>query len=162
MKELYLIRHAKSDRTHPEMEDYDRPLNIKGKRDAPHMGKFLEGCGSKPLHIYASPAERTKETAKAIAREIGFDAGQIIYVDEFYKASMTHLLEQVREFPDRGPDETVYLVGHNPALTELANYFVPDAIDNIPTCAIFAIGFPITAWKEVAVGKGEMIFYKRP
>lgn len=162
MKELYLIRHAKSDRTHPEMKDFDRPLNIKGYRDAPRMGKFLKDRCGRPVRFYASPAVRTKETAEAIAREIGFDAGKIIYIEGIYEASLTFLLEQIRLFPDEGPHEKVYLVGHNPALTMLANHFVPDAIDNIPTCAIFAIGFPVDKWEEAGAGKGEMIFYKRP
>ena len=162
MKELYLIRHAKSDRAHSGAEDFQRPLNAKGKRDALRMGKFLAERPGKPVRIYSSPAARAKETAEAIAHEIGFDARKIIYEDKFYAASMTSLLEQIRRFPDGSPDEIIYLTGHNPALTELANYFVPDAIDNIPTCAIFAVGFSMAAWKEATSGKGEIIFYKSP
>ena len=120
MKRLYLVRHGKSSWKDPDLPDMERPLNKRGKRDAPRMGKRLNTRGIEVDGILSSPAKRALRTARLIAREIGFPVKTIVVDEAVYTGDVSELLEVVRDM-DASLDK-VMLFGHNPALTMLANY----------------------------------------
>lgn len=158
MKYLYLLRHAKSSWKDLSVNDFDRPLNKRGKKDAPKMGKFLNDRNVKVDLIISSPAKRTKETSKIIAEGIGYK-NQIIFDENIYEASLEQLLALIKNLNKNL--NSVMLVAHNPGLTELANYFVNEDIDNIPTCGIAAIKLE-NGWDEVKRNCGKLLFFEYP
>jgi len=137
MRQLILIRHAKSSWKNPELDDFDRPLNKRGKRDVSFMSKLLSEKISKPYKLVSSPAERTKLTAILFAKELGIDKDDIIWNDKIYLASSEALIDLIREFDES--THSVILIGHNPGLTDLQNKLCKTEIDNIPTCGIVAM-----------------------
>ena len=161
MKTLYLIRHAKSSWKFPELDDFDRPLNKRGKHDAPMMGKRLQQQGILPDLIISSPAKRAKKIAQAIARAVGFTPSAIQYDRTVYEASAEGLLAIVRGTDDQGA--TLMLVGHNPELTALANRLTTHYIDNVVTSGVVAMAFPTDRWAEVGEdSKGQFLWYDYP
>lgn len=161
MKRLFLIRHAKSSWDEPDLADFDRPLNKRGKQDAPVMGKRLKKEHSaNPDLILSSPAKRALRTAKIIAKAIDFPEKKIEVKDSLYAAGITAILNVIH-YLDDSLDE-VMLFGHNPDLTSLANFFSNHKIENIPTCGIFCVDFDIKSWKDVEGGKGIFNFFDYP
>ncbi|MFM9837648.1 MAG: SixA phosphatase family protein [Cyclobacteriaceae bacterium] len=164
MKKLYLIRHAKSSWDNPEIDDFDRSLNERGKKDAPRMGKRLKERDLTPDLMISSPASRALDTCKAIAKVLGYPKEKIIANKRLYHANEDQLLKVIQELKDRHKDEEeiVLLFGHNPGLTDFANELFSESIDNIPTCGIVAGKLKIKLWKEAAFGCGEMEFFDFP
>jgi phosphohistidine phosphatase len=159
-KNLFLIRHAKSSWEYPELRDHDRPLNKRGKRDAPLMAKVLKKEKIKPDLILSSSAVRAFEFAKVIADELGYKKNKIEVREELYMASENDLLKTVKSISDSC--EIVFLVGHNPEITNFANSLSDYKTENIPTSGIFIIGFEIEKWSEVDFGKGKFIAFEYP
>lgn len=160
MKRLYLIRHAKSSWDTPGLADIDRPLNKRGKRDAPFMGERLKRYGVLPDLIYASPARRARTTARIIADCIGYPRERIEEKKDIYTSDMNLLLRLVQ-----GVDDAVaslFLVGHNYVLTDFAEYLTREVLGNVPTCGVVGVSFHCTSWLEVAGGSGEMLFFDYP
>jgi phosphohistidine phosphatase len=160
MKRLYLVRHAKSSWKEPDLTDIERPLNTRGKQDAPCMGKRLKELKVHPDLIVSSPAKRARKTAKVIAKEIGFPKKDIVTNESIYLTGVSTLLIFIRNIKDSY--QQVMLFGHNPGFTELAEYLTNQRFDNIPTCGIVCMDFDITSWKEVAEGKGDVVFFDYP
>ena len=161
MKTLYLLRHAKSSWKFPELADFDRPLNPRGKRDAPKMGQRLRKRGVLPTLLMSSPALRAKKTAQKVARELGYPVSSIQYNPAQYEASLGELLTILRNVPDQV--EALMLAGHNPELTALANYITPHYIDNIVTAGVVAIDLPVARWDEIAKKHaGQFLWYDYP
>jgi phosphohistidine phosphatase len=160
MKQLTLVRHAKSSKDDPSIPDFDRPLNRRGKEEAPEMGRRLAARGLKPDAVVTSPAKRARSTARKIARELGY-ALQAIREDEaVYDASLATLVEIVRGLDERW--EHVLLVGHNPGFAELADSLSAGAVRDLPTCAVVGLGFPSDTWREAAEGHGTVLFFDSP
>lgn len=161
MKRLYLIRHAKSSWKNSDLADVDRPLNKRGQRDAPFMGKLLKKeYKVKPDLILSSPAKRALKTAKIIAKEITCPKRKIVTKDSLYASGIPAMLNVI-QYLDDSLDE-VMLFGHNPDLTSLANYLSNQQVDNIPTCGIFCVDFDIQSWQDVEKGKGIFKFFDYP
>jgi phosphohistidine phosphatase len=161
MKYLYLIRHAKSSWKDSSLHDFDRPLNKRGTRDAPQMGKRLKKMNVKPDMILSSPAVRAKSTAMAIARELAFPAEKILYKEALYHAVPSTMKALLCEVHD--DIETLFLLGHNPGLTEFSNRLSRDDIDNIVTCGIYAISLEIVHWSTLQMdGRAKLLFYDYP
>ena len=161
MKRLYLIRHAKSSWNEPDLADIDRPLNKRGKRDAPFMGKRLkEGHRVNPDIIISSPAKRALRTAKIIAKEINYPKEKIEIKDSLYGSGVEAMLNVIQYLDDSLNE--VMLFGHNPDLTSLANYLSNHEVDNIPTCGIFCVDFDVKSWRDVEGGKGIFKFFDYP
>lgn len=160
MKRLYLIRHAKSSWEDSDLSDIERPLNTRGKRDAPFMGKHLKEMKVSPDLIVSSPAKRALKTAKIIAKEIGFPKKDIETDESIYLASVSTLLHVIQNI--EGSYQQVMLFGHNPGFTELAEYLTNQQFDNIPTCGIVCMDFDIKSWKEVGEGKGMLVSFDYP
>jgi len=160
VRELFIMRHAKSSWDDPSLADFDRPLNQRGKSDAPLMGKHLAKMGVKPDLIIASPAKRAKKTAKIVAEEIGYNPEQILYRETIYEASPQSLLYMVCQLPEDA--KRVMIVGHNPGLTQLANILGDIMIDNLPTAGIVGIVFDTSKWEEACRMKGQTVLFDYP
>lgn len=160
MKRLLLVRHAKSSWKKTGLADRDRPLNRRGKRDAPLLGERLAAKGLAPERIISSPARRAQRTAEALAEALDYPAEEIEWEDEIYEAGVGILLELVRCLNDA--DQTVLLVGHNPGFTELCNQLTGAALVNLPTCAAALLEFPLRHWSQVAPGGGALVWLDTP
>jgi phosphohistidine phosphatase len=157
-KKLYLIRHAKSSWKNISLDDFDRPLNKRGKNDAPIIGKLLKERINHIDLIITSPAKRTAETARIIGKNMDYTK-MILYDEKIYEASANDLLQIIRELDDK--ISNVLLVGHNPGLTDLVNYLSNEIISNIPTCGVVAIEFKNT-WMDIKVKDGKITFFEYP
>lgn len=160
MKTLYLIRHAKSSWEFPELPDKERPLNKRGKRDAPDMGGRLANKGFFPDLMLSSPAKRALRTCEIIADKLKYPEGAIETNSKIYHAGSQKLLEVVKSIDDAW--NVVCLFGHNPGFTDFANALSGTNIDNIPTCGIFACEFDTGTWAKVDYGMGKQVFYDYP
>ncbi len=145
MKTLLLMRHAKSSWKQPELADRDRPLNKRGEKDAPKMGKLLKHEELIPQRILSSTAERACKTAEAVAEKAGYKA-EIEYVDALYMAEPAGILELVKGSPD--DLKRVLVVGHNPGMEGLAQILSRKVV-SLPTAAIACIKLPIDSWQEL-------------
>ncbi len=160
-KILYLLRHAKSDKSNPSLKDFDRPLNKRGYSDSPMMGKVLAGKGVKPDLIIASPSRRTRETILPIAEAIGYDTSKIVWNRSLYRCSHSQYIQEIHKINDKY--RLVMIVGHNAATTTVSNVLQKDSvIDNVSTCGIVAIDLKNIRWKEVGSASGEFVFFDRP
>jgi phosphohistidine phosphatase len=158
MKMLYLVRHAKSSWKDLSIDDFNRPLNTRGKNDAPIMGKILFKKKINVELIISSPAKRTRDTANFIAHEVGY-TDEIIFNKSLYEASTDDLLAVIKNFSNNF--NNVMLIGHNPGLTNLLNYLSNEDLSNIPTCGIVALKSK-TLWSEIERHDCEIIFFKYP
>jgi len=135
MKKLYIIRHAKSSWKDETLNDFDRPLNKRGKKDTPFMANILKQKGVFPDVIISSPAQRAKSTAQLIAKELNFTK-QIKYNETLYEADINDLFTAIQKIDE--PCDIIFLIGHNPSLNMFAKSLV-DLKENIPTCGIVEI-----------------------
>ena len=159
MKTLYLVRHAKSNRDDPTLPDRERPLNDRGREDAPKAGKRLARRGAKPELIVSSPAVRALTTAQLIADEVGYERRKILADDSLYGSNATDLLAFVRGL---GKElDHVMLVGHNPEFTELAHR-LSKSIEDMPTCAVAEFRFDASSWSEVGDVAPEKVTFDTP
>lgn len=146
MKTLFLIRHAKSSRDDSTLPDRGRPLASRGKHDAPKMGKRLAKRNVKVDLILSSPACRALQTAEIIAREIDYGLKGIAVDDRLYPGAVGDMLDVIHKLGDKL--ERVMLVGHNPALEELAHR-LSEKITDMPTCCIAEFTFNTQSWPDV-------------
>jgi phosphohistidine phosphatase len=159
MKNLYLIRHAKSDWKSDYKNDFDRALNKRGKKAVLTMGNVLKEKKIIPDLILSSSAKRAKLTAKGLAREIVYN-GEIKFIDTLYMAESETILEFIQQIDDM--IDTLFIVGHNPEITQLGNMLTTNYIDNIPTLGIVAIELPIEHWRKLKTEDGKMKFFIYP
>ncbi len=159
MKTLFLVRHAKSSWDDPALADKDRPLNDRGKRDAPKVGERLAKAGAKPDLILSSPAKRALTTAEIIARELGYKRKNIVVDDRLYAVESEVLLDVIRQLDDGA--ECVMLFGHNPELTELAHR-LSGKICHMPTCAVAELKFDVKLWKRIGEVSPSMVAVGHP
>lgn len=161
MKTLYLNRHAKSSWADAGLSDFDRPLNKRGKTDAPLMGKYLaEKRRISPEIIISSPAKRAIKTAEIIAKEIGYPAKKIVRNEKIYEAGPSSILEMIQKIDNSY--NSAMLFGHNPGFTSLASYLLNVNIGNIPTCGICRIDFDTDSWRKVEIESGTLVFFDYP
>ncbi|MEQ1437745.1 histidine phosphatase family protein [Fontimonas sp. SYSU GA230001] len=160
MRLLTLVRHAKSSWDFPALDDFDRPLNERGQRDAPRMAELVKRAVGVPDRLVSSPATRAITTARIFAEAFGIAAGDIQERARIYDASPETLLDLVRLLDDR--DRHVMLFGHNPGLTELAHRLARCSFDDLPTCAVVQIGFGAASWGDVDERAGTQRFYACP
>lgn len=160
MKTIYLVRHAKSSWDFPELDDFHRPLNARGKKDAPRMGRYLNEQGLQPDLVISSPAVRALKTAKKVAAKLGIDKREIVTDKAIYHAWPDKLLKVIVELDDQ--HSSVMLFGHNPGLTEFANKLGNLAIDNIPTTGAVGIQFDVDFWRAIGYNSGQLLFFQYP
>ena len=160
MKTLILIRHAKSSWADPSQSDFDRPLNERGRRDAPEMAKRLLEKKFKIDQIIYSPALRTTETMMVFKEVLKIDTKNCLSIEELYHAPLFILNETIRDIDHK--NNTVILIGHNPGITELANSLTNLRTDNMPTCSIFTVQSDCNNWTEFSSAKKEFLFFDYP
>ncbi|QQS39851.1 MAG: histidine phosphatase family protein [Acidobacteriota bacterium] len=152
MKTLFVLRHAKSSWDHPELSDFERPLNKRGEKAAPFMGELMRSKGLVPDLIVSSPANRAKTTARLAAEAGGFEAG--IELDErIYGAGANTLAYIIADFDDSA--DTAMIVGHNPGFEDLVGALTGEH-PRFPTAALAVIDLDVTVWSETERGKGTL------
>ena len=150
MKTLLILRHAKSSWKDANLADHDRPLNKRGKRDAPRMGSLLREQDLIPDVILSSSAERAYKTAEAAADESGFE-GEVILSRDLYSFGPEPYLAYLANLPDEY--ERVMVVGHNPAMEELLEELTGE-YQRFPTAALALVQLPIENWSEIGESEG--------
>lgn len=159
MKQLTLIRHAKSSWAEAGLNDFDRPLNQRGERDAPAMGQRLLQRASQVDCIVSSTAKRAITTARMMAQELPFDTRNIIKEPRIYEATTDTLLAVVQALDDRFAN--VLMFGHNPGLSQFG-YYLSGQLQEMPTCAMLALQFDVDHWAHVQPHSGEVLFFDYP
>jgi phosphohistidine phosphatase len=160
MKTLYLLRHAKSSWKHPELDDFERPLNKRGKHDVPVMGQLLQSKKIIPDLILSSPANRAAMTARIIAENLSLPSHRITYDDLIYESSSETLFDVVRTI--NPIVVSAILVGHNPGITTFANLIADHRVGNIPTCGIYGVELNIASWQEISDKCATFKFFEYP
>lgn len=158
-KQLFMIRHAKSDWGNAGLRDFDRPLNQRGKANAPEMAQRLVKQAIRPDLVVSSPALRAITTANFFAEVWEIPRQQIQQVQTIYEANVKTLLAIVNNF-DNGYDR-IAMFGHNPGLTDLVNY-LGGHLDNLVTCGVIVLEFPFADWQLVSGGTGRVVHYDYP
>lgn len=155
-RQIFLIRHAKSSWANPMQSDFDRPLNERGEHDAPIMAKRLKDLNVMPDLIIASAAKRTRQTARRIAKELGYDKEKIDLQERIYHCESEMLNRVIREI-DKDVN-TAFIVAHNPGITSFVNN-LSDLfnIDNMPTCGIVGAKFEAVSWEDFSTAKKVFI-----
>jgi phosphohistidine phosphatase len=144
MKTLLLLRHAKSSWKEPGLSDFERPLNGRGLKAAPLMGRFLRRKNLQPDLILSSPAKRASQTTRLVIEAMKLDA-EPEFDEHIYEASVQVLLEIISEIEDGA--NAVLLVGHNPGLEELLEFLTGEA-RQMSTAALAYITLNIDKWSE--------------
>ena len=160
MKKIYLIRHAKSSWKDETLDDFSRPLNGRGKRDVDFMGKRLKHFDVKPDKIYSSPAKRAVKTTKALADELDIGKKKIFFVDHLYEGTFEDYLSVIHSCNDE--DKSIFIIGHNPTITEVGERLSGAILGNIPTCAIVCISFDVSSFKLIFEESGTILFFDYP
>ena len=159
MRELLLMRHAKSTWNHPNLSDHQRPLNKRGRRDAPRMGAFLQEQGIEIDAILCSSAQRTQETLSLFLEEFTFEY-DVKFLDELYQADLREYIDELAKLPKE--IEKVMIIGHNPTMSEALDFFC-DAYEPFPTSAIAHIAFDIDEWDRLIENpNGKLLGYWIP
>lgn len=161
MKKLIVVRHAKSSWADPGQKDFDRPLNDRGKNDAPKMAQKLIAEGVKIDAFVSSSAKRARQTCEAFATAYGRDKDEIIYFDKLYHAPAEVYYEAVSEMKNKL--DTIAIFGHNPGISDFVNSLHKNDQDfEMPTCAIFAVKADIDKWEDFKKAEKKLMFYKYP
>ena len=160
MRLLTLVRHAKSSWDYPELSDFERPLNERGRRDAPLMARRCLVEWGKPERLVSSPALRAITTARAFAEAFGIGADEIVVQPKIYEAAVESLLRILRAQDDG--DRHVMLFGHNPGITALAHELARCNFDELPTCGVAGFELAVKCWSDVGSGCGKLVRYSTP
>ncbi|HKK24587.1 MAG TPA: histidine phosphatase family protein [Gracilimonas sp.] len=153
MKQILLLRHAKSSWDDPGLKDFDRPLAERGLRDAPLMGQFIKKAGYDPAAIFSSTATRAKQTSQLAMKAGGIDSDMIHWNEDLYYGSMSHYIDQIQAASD--DHERIMLVGHNPIIENTAG--ILSGSDHkiavrMPTAALVCLECFAEYWGDVSAG----------
>ncbi|MCR1815144.1 SixA phosphatase family protein [Aliarcobacter butzleri] len=159
MKKLVLIRHAKSDWSNPFLDDYLRPLNKRGKKNAPLIAKLLKEKNIRPDLIISSPSIRTKQTLEYFIKELNYN-DEVKLEESIYEAPYENLLKVIKDIPNI--HKIVFLIGHNPGLCDLTNFLVDKNFENIPTSSMVEIDFYVKNWKDISKENSNFISFEYP
>lgn len=153
MKILLLLRHAKSSWKDEKLADHDRPLNKRGKRDAPRMGKLMHEENLVPDLILTSSAIRAVSTAELAAEACSFD-GEVQVSRDLYAAGPEAFIEELVVLPDEA--NVVLVVGHNPGMEELLETLTEE-IQGLPTAALAQVELDIDQWADLEEATGRLV-----
>ena len=160
MKTLTLVRHAKSSWKDTSLRDRDRPLNKRGKRDAPVMGKRIHEHGIRPSLIVSSPAKRAWTTAKAVAIELNYPLEFLQREDGLYLASVDRILDVVASQDDGF--NSLMIFGHNPGFTDFANFLSPGLTYNLPTAGVVSVEIDQDDWNLYSRPQVNLLIHDWP
>lgn len=159
MKALYLIRHAKSDWSDGSLSDFERGLKKRGHKDLDTISSYMSIQKLKPDLMLTSLALRAQITADQLAKKINY-GGKIHYMKELYNSRPETMMNILTLQDDSY--ETIFVIGHNPELTEFANFLVQDNFPKIPTLGVLAINLHIDSWSDIGKKCGEIDFFIQP
>ncbi len=159
-KTLYLVRHAKSSWKDSTLSDMDRPLNKRGRRTSPDMGRRMLEQGHQPDLLISSPANRALTTARNLARELGIDEAEITTDEDLYFSGARGMQSVLEKVDDQY--RKVMMTGHNPTMTYFMNRLANTSVYNMPTCAIAIIGFDMASWSDLDSTDGVLLGYDYP
>ena len=157
MKKIYFIRHAKAKRV--AQNDFLRELSNKGKEAAQLMGSRLKSNNIIPDIIISSPANRTAKTAKIIAKELDFKQ-EIKFEKSLYEANMQDYMSVIFRLDSKA--QTIFIVGHNEAITQICEFLSDSHIGNIPKGGVFGIGFDVSEFSQIAARMGKVLLFDYP
>lgn len=160
MKRLILIRHSKSSWDDEDTEDFNRKLSKRGERDAKFMSELLAKKIKKPDLILTSQAYRSLRTAEYFADAFDIEDEKIIADQGIYERGSKYIIQLLKDLDDN--IQSIIVIGHNPDITTLANYFSGEYFENVPTTGIVGIDFKIKSWKDIEAKPGKLIFYEIP
>lgn len=160
MKTLTLVRHAKSSWKDTRLSDRERPLNKRGKRDAPVMGKRMIEHGIRPSLIISSPARRAWSTAKIIAAQISYPIEFLQRENGLYLASLDEILDIILAQDNRF--NNLMVVGHNPGMTDFANFLSPGLTNNLPTAGVVSVQIDQDDWNLYERPSTDLLVYDYP
>lgn len=158
MKRIWIIRHAKSDHGPQYNSDYERPLNNRGRRDAPLMAKHLKNTTEKLDVILVSAAERTRETASYFIKEYNLEKGQVNYLEKLYLPVQEEIWEVIRQLDDDYHHIAVF--SHNPAVEDLLHQYHPGT--TAPTCSVIELHYDGEQWEKIRPENVRFIAHKYP
>ncbi len=159
MRQLWLLRHAKSSWDDPDLADEERPLARRGRHAAAAMASYLEVRGVHPQLVLCSSAVRARQTLAAVLPSLG-EEFEIRIEPPLYTFEAQVLLDRLQRVDDEVT--SVLMVGHNPAFQEFALGLAPIGVGReglqakLPTCSLVAIDLPDAAWSSVNIGSGEL------
>ncbi len=154
------MRHAKSTWEFPELRDEERPLIEKGVKRTQKIINFLTKKNIKPDVILSSHAVRAHETAKIIAEGLAYPVKDIVIEEKVYESTLDNLFDVVNGTPDT--KHTMVMVGHNPTITNFANYFLTEYVDYLPTSGVVCVEFETDKWNEIVNAKRHTRFVIYP
>ncbi len=168
MVQVGILRHAKSSWNEPGLDDFDRPLNDRGRTAAPIMGQVLASLNFAPDIILCSPSKRTRETLALIEPSIVRAPKLIDFDERLYLAPASELMAILRKIDT--PATAVLLIGHNPGLHNLLTQFtatgssgdVARAGEKLPTAAFALISFPGNTFHDIAPRTGHLETFITP
>ena len=160
MKILTIVRHAKSSWKDTRLSDRKRPLNKRGERDAPEMGRRIHEHGIRPSLIITSPAKSACTTAKMSAQEINYPLVLLQREDGLYLAYVNEILDTIVA-QDNGFNNLM-IVGHNPGLTDFANFLVPGLTNNLPTAGVVSVGIDRDDWSLYSQPRAKLLVHDWP
>ncbi len=160
LRRLTLLRHAKSSWQQADLDDHDRPLNERGERNAPTMGRRLAARGARPSLFITSTAKRARRTARLVARELGYPLEFLQSEPDLYLATPKTMLRILGDQPNNFSD--IILCGHNPGITELASQLTGISIDNVPTCGVVVIDVEVEEWSALAPAACQFKYFDYP
>jgi phosphohistidine phosphatase len=161
MKLVTIVRHAHAEKHEADIEDFERRLDKRGRREAEEMADLAHALGLRPDHVITSPAVRTVSTAKEFARALGFPLPKIRHDDRIYLAERATLVTILRATP--ASCRHVLLVGHNPGVSRLAHWLTgDDAIGDLPPAGLCALKGRLERWTDVDAGVFERVALRAP
>jgi phosphohistidine phosphatase len=158
MKQLLLLRHAKSDWDDVSLRDIERPLAKRGRRDAPRMGRALKARQVTIDYVLCSPATRARQTMELFTEAAGIKA-PVEFEEHIYDAGVADLIKVVRALPDE--HTTAILIGHNPGFESLLGRLT-GLYHTMPTAALACMELPVEHWQDVEGGKGKLLWLLTP
>jgi len=160
MKNLFLIRHAKSSWEDLSLKDFDRPLNARGHRDAKDMANRLKDQNIIFDKILSSPANRAQTTAKYFLEILEIEETRFELVSDIYDAYESDILKLIQNTSSSVNNLAIF--GHNPTFTILANKFADNYIMNVPTCGIISVSFEAELWADFFDAERKLLFFDFP
>ncbi len=154
------MRHAKSSWNNLSISDFDRPLNDRGKEDAPLMAKRMKDRKIKIDCFVSSPAKRAKTTAKVFMKSYDQDKKDLVLIPTLYEASINDFYNAIENMNDKF--DSIAVFSHNPGITEFVNSLTSHTIDNMPTCGVFAVSIPVKKWIDFKNTSKELLFFDFP
>ncbi len=160
MKTLIVVRHAKSSWDSPGTDDHDRPLNDRGKKDAPDMAKRLRKRDLKIDLLLSSTAKRARTTAQYFAEEYAIGKKDILLEVKLYLAAPQTIYKVIAALPDT--HKTVAIFSHNPGITDFVNTLGAVHVDDMPTCAVYAVTADTDKWVSFKTADKQFLFFDYP